>query len=193
MTRLLSFLFIVIAFNSADLFAASPHTGTGNRASRSRAATEKSQHPSINLVEFDKLVAQAADKFKQMQQQMELIQQKKETDERLRILNEHWTSLQAVMEDLHDMWAPGLIGCCGNASPTDERMSDRSLGGPMMGGMMNWHGTSSYYSTLTLEQLKQRQYMTDQYLAMQHQVIVHMMQHQHWAQQLQSPASARAR
>jgi hypothetical protein len=34
-------------------------------------------------------------------------------------------------------------------------------------GMMGWHGMGGHYSKLTPEQLKQRQYMTDQYINMQ--------------------------
>ena len=46
-------------------------------------------------------------------------------------------------------------------------------GGHMMSGvgMMGWHGMGGYYSKLTLEQLKQRQYMTDQYINMQQQKV----------------------
>jgi hypothetical protein len=43
-------------------------------------------------------------------------------------------------------------------------------------GMMGWHGMGGHYSKLTPEQLKQRQYMTDQYINMQQQ----MMRKQHY-------------
>lgn len=54
-----------------------------------------------------------------------------------------------------------MMGCC--------------AGGPMMGGgmtggqMMGWRGMGDYYSKLTPNQMKRRQYMMD-----------HMMQHQHY-------------
>ena len=51
------------------------------------------------------------------------------------------------------------------------------MGGP---GMMGWHGMGSYYSRLTPEQLKQRQYMMDQYLGMQQQMMNHMLFQQNY-------------
>jgi hypothetical protein len=58
-----------------------------------------------------------------------------------------------------------MMGCCNNGSMMN--------GGHMMSGvgMMGWHGMGGYYSKLTLEQLKQRQYMTDQYINMQQQKV----------------------
>lgn len=53
------------------------------------------------------------------------------------------------------------------------------MGGPMMG----WRGADRYYSNLTPEQLRQQQYMTDRYVAMQQQMMNHMMWHQHWLSQ----------
>ena len=50
------------------------------------------------------------------------------------------------------------------------------MGGPTMG----WSNTGSYYSKLTPEQMKQRQYMTDQYLRMQQEMMNNMMWHQHY-------------
>lgn len=192
MNKILS-IFIALACVSHDLLADPQQPGATNRVARSRSATESAQHNSINLVEFDKQVARAADNLKQMQQQMDLIQQAKEVQERLRLLHEHWTTLQAAMGNLRNMWAPGLMGCCGSVPPAEERITTRIMGGPMMGGMMNWHSAGGYYSSLTPDQLKQRQYMADQYLALQHQVLGHMLQHQHWVQQSQSSPPARAR
>ena len=57
--------------------------------------------------------------------------------------------------------------------------------GMMMGGpMMGWGHMRGYYSNLTPEQLKQRQYMMDHYMPMQQMMMDHMMQHQHemWGQ-----------
>ena len=58
------------------------------------------------------------------------------------------------------------------------------MGGPMMG----WGHMRGYYSSLTPEQLKQRQYMMDQYMGMQQMMMDHMMQRQQWM--TPSPASA---
>lgn len=49
--------------------------------------------------------------------------------------------------------------------------------------MMGWRGADRYYSNLTPEQLRQQQYMTDRYVAMQQQMMNHMMWHQHWLSQ----------
>lgn len=51
------------------------------------------------------------------------------------------------------------------------------MGGP---GMMGWRGMGGYYSRLTPEQLKQRQYMMDQYLGMQQQMMNHMLWQQNY-------------
>ncbi|TCS39301.1 hypothetical protein EDC30_101257 [Paucimonas lemoignei] len=192
MNKLTTF-FVVLAFLAADLRAAPPQSGMTGRPNRSRQANDDVQHISINLVEFDKHVARAAENLKHMQRQMEAIQKTRDAQERLRILDQHWLSLQASLENLRDLWGPGLLGCCGASPPAEERMSARLMGGPMMGGMMSWQSTGTYYSSLTLEQLKQRHYMSDQYLAMQYQVMNHMLLHQQWVQQLQSHNPARAR
>ncbi len=44
------------------------------------------------------------------------------------------------------------------------------------GPMMGWSGMGAYYSKLTPEELKQRQYMTDQYMDMQQNMMNQMMQ-----------------
>ena len=53
------------------------------------------------------------------------------------------------------------------------------MGGHMMGPTMGWNGMGSYYSKLTPEQLKQRQYMMDQYMGMQQNMMNQMMQQNH--------------
>ena len=65
------------------------------------------------------------------------------------------------------MWGPGMMGCCS--------------GDTMMGGhMMGWRGMGDYYSKLTPDQLKQRQYMMNRYMGMQQQMMDHMMQRQNY-------------
>lgn len=44
------------------------------------------------------------------------------------------------------------------------------------------------YRNLTPDQLKQRQYMMDQWNPMQHMMMNQMMQHQHWMMRPQPPA-----
>ena len=94
-----------------------------------------------------------------MQEQMEKIRQTQDPQERQKLLQEHWVTMQSGMEMMQGMWGPGMMGCCG--------------AGPMMGrpGMMGWRGMGDYYSRLTPEQLKQRQYMMDQYMGMQQQMM----------------------
>lgn len=75
------------------------------------------------------------------------------------------------MTTMNGMWGPS--GCMGYV-------------GPMVGGgMMGWGHMRGYYSGLTPEQLKQRQYMMDQYLPMQQMMMDHMMWHQRWMAQPQ--------
>jgi hypothetical protein len=64
------------------------------------------------------------------------------------------------------------------------------MGGPgmMMGApMMDWGHMRGYYSNLTPEQLKQRQYMMEQYLPMQQMMMNHMMWHQQWMNPTPAP------
>ena len=66
----------------------------------------------------------------------------------------------------------GMMGCC--------------MGGMMNGNMMGWNRMNGYYSKLTPEQAKQRQYMMDQYMGMQQMMMMmmdNMMQHQNWMMQ----------
>jgi len=46
--------------------------------------------------------------------------------------------------------------------------------------MMGWGHMGGYYSKLTPEQQRQRQYMMDQYMPMQQMMMDHMMQHQQY-------------
>ena len=55
------------------------------------------------------------------------------------------------------------------------------MGEGMMGGnMMGWDHMRGYYSGLTPEQMKQRQYMMDRYMPMQQMMMDHMLWHQRW-------------
>jgi len=79
----------------------------------------------------------------------------------------------------------GTMGCCAGGPETGVGTGGHMMGGPMMsGGMMGWRGAEGYYSNLNPEQLRRRQYMMDRYVAMQQQMMNHMMRHQHWMSQL---------
>jgi hypothetical protein len=139
---------------------------------------------------FDKQLQEAQAQMKRMQEQMDRIRQTKDPQERQRLMQEHWTTMQSAMTTMHGMWGPGMMGCCG-AGPG-------MMGGPGMmhsagmGGMgMGWGNMRQHYNRLTPEQLKQRQYMMDQYLGIQQMMMDHMMQRQQWM--MQPPAAAPAK
>lgn len=133
-------------------------------------STEKgaqAQRNAPNVAEFDKQAAQVQENIKVMQEQMDKIRQTQDPQARQKLLQEHWATMQSGMGMMHGMWGPGMMGCC--------------AGGPMMGGhMMGWRGMGGYYSKLTPEQIKQRQYMMDRYMGMQQMMMNHMMQHQNY-------------
>ena len=125
------------------------------------------QAPALNPAEFDRQYAQALEQMRLMQAQMDQMRTTTDPQERQRLLQAHWASMQAAMAAMHGMWGPGggmMMGCCG------------MMGGPMMG----WGQMHGYYSNLTPEQLQQRRYMMDRYLPMQQMMMDHMMWHQQW-------------
>ena len=123
----------------------------------------QTQQQAPNVTEFDKQMAQAQDTFKKMQSQMEKIQQTQDPQQRQKLLQEHWDTMQAGMSMMNGMWGPGMMGK-----------------GHMMGGshMMGWQD----YSNLTPEQRSQRQYMMDRYTGMQQMMMNNMMRHQNYMQ-----------
>ena len=143
-----------------------------------KAAAQAAQ-PSVQ--EFDKRMAQLQETMKQMQAQMDKVRQTQDPQERQRLLQEHWNSMQAAMAAMHGVWGPGGPACCGAGQGMGPGMM---MGGPMMGD--GWGHMRGYYSNLTPEQLRQRQYMMDQYMPMQQMMMNHMMWQQHW----QSPAAS---
>lgn len=142
-------------------------------AAAQTAPTKKSAAaPAPNTAEFDKQLAQIQEQMKTMQAQMDQIRQTQDPQERQRLMQQHWTTMQSAMNAMHGLWGPGMMGY-GMMGP-----GMMSGGGPGCcgGGWGHMHG---YYSNLTPEQLRQRQYMTDQYLNMQQQMMNNMM----WSQQ----------
>jgi len=137
----------------------------------------QTQQMAPNPAEFDKQLAQVQENMKQMQAQMEKISQAQNPQERQQLLQQHWTTMHDAMGMMRGMGGPGGMGCCMGGAEMGQGM----MGGPMMG----WGRMQDYYSKLTPEQQKQRQYMTDQYLRMQQMMMDHMMQHQYWMGQPQ--------
>lgn len=125
-----------------------------------------------NVSEFDKQMAQVQENMKIMQEQMDKLQQTQDPQARQKLLKDHWATMQKGMGMMNGMWGPGMMGCCAGGP---------MMGGHMMGGpMMGWGKMGDYYSKLTPEQMKQRQYMMDQYMGMQQMMMDHMMQHQQY-------------
>jgi hypothetical protein len=91
--------------------------------------------------------------------------------------------MQSAMETMRGI-SGATMGCCAGGPAAGGGPGGHMMGGPMMGGMMGWGGAHGYYSNLTPEQLRQRQYMTDRYMAMQQQMMSHMMWHQQWMNQI---------
>ncbi|WP_372882155.1 hypothetical protein [Psychromonas sp.] len=122
-----------------------------------------------NVQDFDKQMAQSQEYMRKMQEQMDIIRQTQDPLERQKLLKEHWATMQNNMQLMQKMWSPdGGIGCC---------MQGAKMGRGMMRG---WQHMGGHYSKLTPEQLKQRQYMMDQYVPMQQMMMQHMMQHQQY-------------
>lgn len=113
----------------------------------------------MNVVDFDKKSSQVQENFKKMQEQMDVIRSTKNPQERQKLLEEHWNTMQSNSNLMGGMWSPGMMGS-----------------GSGRGHMMGWGGMGGYYSKLTPEELKQRQYMTDQYVDMQQNMMNQMMQ-----------------
>lgn len=134
----------------------------------------QTQQQTPNVAEFDKQMVQAQETFKKMQAQMEAIQKTQDPQQRQKLLEEHWNTMQRGMGMMNGMWGPGMMGCCGNGGMMGN--------GHMMGGghMMGWQD----YSSLTQEQKSQRQYMLDRYTGMQQMMMNHMMWHQNYMQGL---------
>jgi len=137
-----------------------------------------------NAAEFDKQLSRLQDHFKQMQSYMERMQTTQDPQERQKLIQQHWDAMQAGMNLMHGTWGPGQgYGCCGGPGGMGQGMGP----GMMMGPMMGWDHMRGYYSGLNPDQLRQRQYMMDQYVPMQNMMMNHMMWHQQW-QRLPAPA-----
>jgi len=121
---------------------------------------------------FDQRLAEAQAQMQRMQEQMNKLRQTQDPQERQKLLQEHYATMQSVMTAMHGMWGPGMMG-----GPGMKHGPGMMMGSP---GMMGWGGMRGYYSKLTPEQLQQRQYMTDQYMGMQQMMMDHMTWRQQW-------------
>jgi len=158
MKRLLVAVAIGIALTTPALHAATNDAGAPPSGTKAQAK---------DPTEFDKNMAQWQEQMNKMQAQMEQIRKTENPKERQKLLEEHWATMQSAMSIMKGMWGPGMMG-------------PGMMGRGMMGGAgQGWGHMGGYYSQMTPEQLRQRQYMTDQYLRMQQAMMNNMM----WQQQ----------
>jgi hypothetical protein len=151
----------LIAVLIAAAFSATPTIADNKSVPLDKGVQTQQNTP--NVVEFDKQMQKAQENMKLMQDQMDKINKTQNPEERQKLLQEHWATMHNGMGMMHGMWGSGMMG-----------------GNMMSGHMMGWKGMGSYYSKLTPEQMRQRQYMMDRYMGMQQQMMDHMMQHQHY-------------
>lgn len=199
-SRLLLATLLATAFAAQPGIAASSKTPAKNAAS---TQTDPATQPSPpNVDEFDKQYALMQERMTQMHAQMAQIQQTSDPQERQKLLQQHWATMQESFGLMNGMWqrggmGPGMMGG-GMGMGRGMMMGGGPGNGPgMMGGagpgtgpgagpgygggrMMNWQGMHGYYNKLTPQQQRQRQYMRDQYMGMQQQMMNQMMQRQYW-------------
>ena len=170
---------IITIIAAAVLAQALP--GTAQAESTSKRAAPTSATPDLKA--FDARLAEAQTQMQRMQEQMDRLRKITDPSERQALLNQHWVAMQNAMNSMHGMWRPDMMGCCGAGGGMMH-------GSGMMGGRgpMGWGAMRDHYSRLTPDQLKQRQYMMDQYIGMQQMMMEHMMMRQEWMAPAPPPA-----
>jgi hypothetical protein len=145
-----------------------------------------------STAEFDKQLNQMQDELTKMQAQMDKLRQTQDPQERQQLLQEHWTTMQSAMTLMHGLGGPGMRGGGPGMGHGMRGGSAGMMGGNvgMGGGMMGWGNMSRYYSQLTPEQQKQRDYMVDQKLRVHQLMMEQMLEHQQalWQSQGATPA-----
>jgi hypothetical protein len=142
--------------------------------------------------EFDRQMDQLEAHMRDMQAQMEQIAKATDPAQRQKLLQAHWDGMQSAMSSMSAMWAPGGAMCpCASGHAAGHAAGPGMMGPGMMGpGMMGGGHMAGFYSKLTPEQQKQRQYMSERYLRMQQLMMDHMAWHQHWAESMHAAPSA---
>ncbi|MFL9941904.1 hypothetical protein [Paraburkholderia graminis] len=165
---------------AAGIALTCPVSQAASKDTSAPQSSSKTQPPAA--AEFDRNLAQVQEQMKTMQAQMDQIRKTQDPQERQKLLEQHWATMQSAMTIMHGMWGPGMMG---------HGMGPGMMGGAGPGRMGGgWGHMGGYYSRLTPEQLRQRQYMTDQYLQMQQEMMNNMM----WQQQYRGgppPASTK--
>jgi hypothetical protein len=133
MKNLVLLIATCLALTSSMLHAASKDTAAAQSAPKSQSA---------DTAAFDKNVAQFQEQIKTMHAQMDAIRQTQDPQERQKLLQQHWATMQSAMATMRGMWGPGTAG--------PGRMGHGMMGPGMMGG--GWGHMGGYYSSLSPEQ-----------------------------------------
>ncbi len=157
-----------------------------NAADTNKAKQEvKAEQPAPDVAAFDKQMAEAQKNMQKMHEQMAKISATQDPQERQKLLKAHFELMQTTMPMMRGMM--GSMGCpmMGGNMMSGGMMKGMMDNNNMMNGngmmddhMMGWSHMNDYYSKLTPEQIKQRQYMMDNYMGMQNMMMDNMMQHQ---------------
>lgn len=95
----------LIAALVAAAFSATP--GMAQQTSVAPAKDAQVAQKAPDVAEFDKQMAQMQQTMQRMQEQMEEIRQTQDPQERQKLLQEHWTTMQNGMGMKHGMWGRG--------------------------------------------------------------------------------------
>ncbi|RQP27055.1 hypothetical protein [Burkholderia ubonensis] len=155
---------------------ASPLLHAASKASLTTPGSSNTQSP--NTASFDKNLARFQEQMSVMNAQMDQIRKTQDPQARQKLLQQHWDSMQSAMNTMRGMWEPGMMGYGGMGPGMMGRGGPGMMGGAGTGG--GWGHMGGYYSHLTPEQLRKRQYMSDQYLRMQQEMMNNMMWHQQY-------------
>jgi hypothetical protein len=137
-------------------------------------AKEQQAAPAASTpAQADQRLEKMQEQMRLMQSQMDKIDKTEDPQERHRLLEEHWNSMQKAM---------GTMMMGGQMGGGHKMDSGRGMGGPMM-----WKD----YRELTPEQLRERQYMLDRWMPMHQMMMDQMMQHQHSMMQTHAAPSPR--
>jgi hypothetical protein len=161
-----------IAFAIAVVTAASAGMVAHAQDTKSAGKEVQANKNKVDTTEFDKQLRRMQENINRMQQQMAKIRQTQDPQERQKLLQEHWTTMQSAMATMQTMGGIGMMG------------GGRGMMGGGPGGRrgmgMGWGNMGPYYSELTPEQQKQREYMVDQKLRIHQLMMEQMLQQQQW-------------
>ncbi|WP_242684423.1 hypothetical protein [Paraburkholderia hospita] len=77
----------------------------------SKGAPQSSSKPQPpGAAGFDKNLAQLQEQMRTMQAQMDQIRKTQDSQERQKLLEQHWATMQGAMTIMHGMWGPGMMG-----------------------------------------------------------------------------------